>query len=116
MNALINPQYPSRSSNAIKSQTNWEKRSQYLLTEIVKYDSYIDSLRAAMTLRLKKRGEKVLERALVVSSPDDDSENVASKWKGYPEKDTIPEGDDPPSTPGTDLRLSLQFHRKETGY
>lgn len=42
----------------MKSQSNWERKSQYLLTEIVKYDSYIDSLQAAMSLRLKKRGEK----------------------------------------------------------
>lgn len=54
MNAL----YPPRSTNSVKSQTNWERKSQYLLTEIVKYDSYIDSLHAAMNLRLKKRGEK----------------------------------------------------------
>jgi hypothetical protein len=37
---------------------NWEEKSQYLLREIVKYELYIDSLQAAMTLRLKKRGEK----------------------------------------------------------
>ena len=56
-------QYQPRSSNAAKAQSNWEKKSQYLLTEIVKYDSYIDSLQAAMSLRLKKRGEKALEKA-----------------------------------------------------
>jgi PH/SEC7 domain-containing protein len=50
-----------------------------------------------MTLRLKKRGEKALERALVVSSPEDDPTNVMSKWKGYPEEDSIPEGEEPPS-------------------
>ncbi|KAJ6564225.1 hypothetical protein B0H19DRAFT_849534, partial [Mycena capillaripes] len=36
-----------RSPNAIKAQSNWEKKSQYLLAEIVKYDSYIDSLQTA---------------------------------------------------------------------
>lgn len=51
-------QYQPRSSTAAKAQGNWEKKSQYLLTEIVKYDSYIDSLQSAMSLRLKKRGEK----------------------------------------------------------
>jgi len=51
-------QYPPRSANAMKAQSNWEEKSQYLLREIVKYDLYIDSLQAAMTLRLKKRGEK----------------------------------------------------------
>ena len=57
-------QYQPRSSNAQKAQSNWEKKSQYLLTEIVKYESYIDSLQAAMSLRLKKRGEKALEKEL----------------------------------------------------
>ena len=42
----------------MKAQSNWEEKSQYLLREIVKYDLYIDSLQVAMTLRLKKRGEK----------------------------------------------------------
>jgi PH and SEC7 domain-containing protein len=58
-----------------------------------------------MTLRLKKRGEKALERALVVSSPEEDSSNT-SKWKGYPEEDTIPEGEEPPSgiSPSPQLR------------
>jgi hypothetical protein len=42
----------------MKAQSNWEENSQYLLREIVKYDLYIDSLQIAMTLRLKKRGEK----------------------------------------------------------
>jgi len=56
--------YPSRSQSAAKALGNWERRSQYLLAEHVKYESYVDSLQAAMTLRFKKRGEKALERAL----------------------------------------------------
>jgi hypothetical protein len=67
-----------------------------------------------MTLRLKKRGDKVLERALVVSSPDDDPTNVMSKWKGYPEEDTIPEDDEPPNTPGAGPRPNPRLHRRET--
>ncbi|KAG8710541.1 hypothetical protein FRC11_004407, partial [Ceratobasidium sp. 423] len=64
--------YVPRSANAIKASNNWERRSQYLLSEIVKYDSYVDSLRSAMSQRLKRRGDKALERALVASRPDDD--------------------------------------------
>ncbi|KAF8209465.1 hypothetical protein K438DRAFT_2012239 [Mycena galopus ATCC 62051] len=45
--------YQPRSSNAIKAQSNWEKKSQYLLAEIVKYDSYIDSLQTAMSIQRK---------------------------------------------------------------
>ncbi|KAL0581317.1 hypothetical protein V5O48_000693 [Marasmius crinis-equi] len=79
--------YQPRSSNAVKAQSNWEKKSQYLLTEIVKYDSYIDSLQAAMSLRLKKRGEKALERAL---NGRDDSKDPSGKWKS-PDEATINE-------------------------
>jgi len=53
--------------------TNWENKSKHLLSEIVKYQSYIDSLQSAMALRLKKRGEKALERALVGADPDDET-------------------------------------------
>lgn len=56
-NRLVS-QYQPRSSNANKALSNWEKKSQYLLTEIVKYESYVESLQHAMKLRLKKRGEK----------------------------------------------------------
>ncbi|KAF8893380.1 hypothetical protein BD779DRAFT_1046084 [Infundibulicybe gibba] len=99
--------YQPRTANAIKSQSNWEKKSQYLLTEIVKYDSYIDSLQAAMSLRLKKRGEKALERALSGTAPGEDSSPMAKGiWKG-PEETIQEEAE--PSTPGFDSHL----HRRE---
>ncbi|KAI0332360.1 hypothetical protein GY45DRAFT_1344763 [Cubamyces sp. BRFM 1775] len=105
--------YPSRSSNAQKAMSNWEKKSQYLLTEIVKYESYIDSLQAAMSLRLKKRGEKALEKALVVSSPSaDDSAAVKGRWKGQPDQETIEESEEPPPSAG--IRPSpVRQHRRE---
>ncbi|THH27852.1 hypothetical protein EUX98_g6347 [Antrodiella citrinella] len=108
--------YPSRSSNAAKAQSNWEKRSQYILTEIVKYESYIDSLQSAMSLRLKKRGEKALERAL-----DDDVESTdtnananptGKKWKGQIQQDTIEEGEEPPPSAGLSVSPH-HFHRRE---
>ncbi|KAJ7045497.1 hypothetical protein C8F04DRAFT_436332 [Mycena alexandri] len=106
MSALYQP----RSSNALKAQSNWEKKSQYLLTEIVKYDSYIDSLQAAMSLRLKKRGEKALERALN-GNAGDDSPGGKGKWKG-PEEETIEE-DEEPLTPAN-KSFGSQLHRRET--
>ncbi|KAG9220598.1 hypothetical protein CCMSSC00406_0003697 [Pleurotus cornucopiae] len=93
--------YQPRSANAMKSLSNWERKSQYLLKEIVKYDSYIDSLQAAMSLRLKKRGEKVLERALNGANAND------VKWKGL-EAETIEEMEEP-TTPIT----NTHFHRRE---
>lgn len=97
-----NLQYPPRSSNLVKAQSNWEKRSQYLLTEIVKYETYVESLKTAMSLRLKKRGEKALEKALVTASPDqaDFSASMTRINHAYPAGDnTIVEGDGP-SIPG----------------
>jgi PH/SEC7 domain-containing protein len=76
-------QYTPRSTNASKSLTNWENKSKYLLSEIVKYQSYIDSLQNAMALRLKKRGEKALERAL---RKDDDDERL---WTVHPDDETV---------------------------
>lgn len=102
----------------MKALSNWEKKSQWLLTEIVKYDSYIDSLQAAMALRLKKRGEKgvsahhlpirsnftdpryitpALERALNGVNPLDDRQ-TKGKYSG-PDDETIDEEVEP-LTPG----------------
>ncbi|KAA1471675.1 hypothetical protein DENSPDRAFT_837715 [Dentipellis sp. KUC8613] len=103
--------YPARSANASKALGNWEKKSQYLLTEIVKYESYIDSLQSAMALRLKKRGEKALERALVGG---DDIASTKGKWKGRPEEETILEGDEPSPIAASHPRPpSQQHHRRE---
>lgn len=113
-NALSLPQYQPRSTNANKANANWEKKSQYLLTEIVKYDSYVESLKAATSLRLKKRGEKALEKALVVASPEEGGSS-AKRWKGYPEEETIPEGDEPPPTPGVSGQGSSQHRRESAG-
>jgi PH and SEC7 domain-containing protein len=85
---------------------NWEKRSQYLLTEIVKYESYIDSLQTAMSLRLKKRGEKALEKALV-----EHAVSSKARWKG-PDEETIEEGEEPPPSGKLDP-MSSHFHRRE---
>ncbi|TBU55815.1 hypothetical protein BD310DRAFT_824986 [Dichomitus squalens] len=107
--------YQPRSSNAQKAMTNWEKKSQYLLTEIVKYDSYIDSLQAAMSLRLRKRGEKALEKALVTSSPSpDDAAGPKARWKGQPDEDTIEESEEPPPSAGiVPSPVRMQHHRRE---
>ncbi|KAK1235175.1 hypothetical protein PQX77_001608 [Marasmius sp. AFHP31] len=46
--------YQPHSSDAKAAQSNWEKKSRYLLTEIVKYDYYINYLQTAKSLRVKK--------------------------------------------------------------
>ncbi|KAJ4414116.1 hypothetical protein N0V85_003289 [Neurospora sp. IMI 360204] len=49
-NSLRSPMllaFSPRSVNAAKAMTNWEKKSQHLLNEIVKYRTYVESLREA---------------------------------------------------------------------
>ncbi|KAI6125778.1 hypothetical protein EV401DRAFT_1855654 [Pisolithus croceorrhizus] len=107
--------YPPRSTNGVKAQSNWEKKSQYLLTEIVKYESYIESLKDAMTLRLSKRGEKALERALVRASPDNSTGASAGERKDStdPDEDTASETDERllDTIPDSSPRFR---HRRET--
>ncbi|KAG6845394.1 hypothetical protein H0H87_009741 [Tephrocybe sp. NHM501043] len=104
--------YQPRTTNSMKALSNWEKKSQWLLTEIVKYESYIDSLQAAMSLRLKKRGEKALERALNGTATDTSSVILKGKWKG-PEGATIREEAEP-LTPGPSQQFDTQLHRRES--
>ncbi|KAF9452365.1 hypothetical protein P691DRAFT_661128, partial [Macrolepiota fuliginosa MF-IS2] len=116
-NDLRNPMmnlYQPRSPNAQKAQTNWERKSKYILKETVKYESYIDSLTKAMSLRLKKRGEKALERALNGATPTDENYLSKGKWKG-PEEETIREESEP-HTPGstvTSQQAGPPNHRRE---
>jgi hypothetical protein len=49
MNLAFSPRHP----NSAKAMANWERKSSYLLREIVKFRTYIDSLRNAIT----KKGE-----------------------------------------------------------
>ncbi|KAJ5124652.1 uncharacterized protein N7515_008477 [Penicillium bovifimosum] len=45
MNLAFSPRHP----NALKAMANWERKSSYLLREIVKFRTYIDSLRSAIS-------------------------------------------------------------------
>ncbi|PGH00448.1 hypothetical protein GX51_05766 [Blastomyces parvus] len=52
MSLAFTPRHP----NANKALANWERKSSYLLREIVKFRTYIDCLTAAQTLREKITG------------------------------------------------------------
>lgn len=52
--------YSPHSANLAKAMANWEARSQYLLTELVKYEKYQDSLRNAMKERRRRQREEAL--------------------------------------------------------
>ncbi|SCZ88711.1 BZ3500_MvSof-1268-A1-R1_Chr2-1g04587 [Microbotryum saponariae] len=66
--------YSPRSTNAVKSLANWERKSQYLLAEIVKYQTYIEALSAAIKMRALRRGQKEVD-AMLESADDDLSMN-----------------------------------------
>jgi PH and SEC7 domain-containing protein len=107
---LFFPQYPSRSQSAAKALSNWEKKSHYLLAEHVKYESYVDSLQAAMALRFKKRGEKALERALRSDTAHGTSKR---KRKGHLHPKTIAENEESPPVTVDSSAAPSGRHRRE---
>lgn len=54
--------FTPRGSNAGKAMTNWERKSSYLLREIVKYRTYVDALIAAETRQREIYTERDLAR------------------------------------------------------
>ncbi|SCV71895.1 BQ2448_4589 [Microbotryum intermedium] len=70
--------YSPRSTNAVKSLVNWERKSQYLLAEIVKYQTYIEALSSAIKMRALKRGQKEVDAML--ESADD---NISMDEKAH---------------------------------
>ncbi|EAL21419.1 hypothetical protein CNBD1140 [Cryptococcus deneoformans B-3501A] len=58
--------YSHGSKNLHKAKENWKAKSHYIHSEIFKYETYIDALRNAISLRAKKQGEKKLEKSLAM--------------------------------------------------
>ncbi|WVQ68851.1 uncharacterized protein L199_007060 [Kwoniella botswanensis] len=63
----MNKLYTSGSKNHTKARENWKAKSHYIHTEIFKYETYVEALRNAISLRVKKQGEKKLEKSLARS-------------------------------------------------
>jgi hypothetical protein len=81
-----------------------------LLAEHVKYELYVDSLQAAMTLRFKKRGEKALEHALRTDGAQGSS---LDKLKEGSNPKTIPESEEPLSGVVRSPLAASVRHRRE---
>lgn len=56
--------YPPRSINFQKATNNWEKKSQYLLAEIIKYTTYIDALESGIHQKNEKRNQRLVQSLL----------------------------------------------------
>lgn len=64
-NALRSPMllaFTPRSSNAVKAMANWERKSEYLLREIVKFRTYVDCLQAASVRKAEIYAERETAR------------------------------------------------------
>ncbi|KAK3689949.1 hypothetical protein B0T22DRAFT_182686 [Podospora appendiculata] len=55
--------FTPRGANAIKAMANWEKRSEYLLREVIKFETYVDCLRTAGARRTEVELERVAREA-----------------------------------------------------
>jgi hypothetical protein len=53
---------------------NWEKKSSYLLREIVKFRTYIDSLQGAQAARQRLYAEREAEKAVAEDSDYDEGD------------------------------------------
>lgn len=70
--------YSAKSPNASKSAANWEKKSSFLLSEIVKYTTYISALEEAIRLRSETSAKKAMDKMLKAADDDgDDGEGDA---------------------------------------
>lgn len=79
--------FTPRGHNAAKAMANWERKSAYLLREIVKFRTYVDCLQQAETrkkeihaerelARRAARGELMSDRDLEVSSEEEDGDET----------------------------------------
>jgi hypothetical protein len=60
--------------NAQKAMANWEKKSAYLLREIIKFRTYIDSLNAAEIGKQKIYAEREAYKNGIAESDDDEGD------------------------------------------
>ncbi|PLB51729.1 hypothetical protein P170DRAFT_461882 [Aspergillus steynii IBT 23096] len=63
--------FSPRHPNASKAMTNWERKSSYLLREIVKFRTYIDSLQAGIDQKNKIHATREGEENTPDNPPDD---------------------------------------------
>ncbi|KAF2870979.1 hypothetical protein BDV95DRAFT_51162 [Massariosphaeria phaeospora] len=62
--------FSPRHPNAAKAMSNWERKSSYLLREIVKFRTYIDSLHAAQTQKDKIYTEREADAEKYLDEPE----------------------------------------------
>lgn len=79
MGLAFSPRHP----NATKAMVNWERKSSYLLREIVKFRTYIDSLRGALDQKEKIYASREEPNA---GDHDDDEDDDDDGFKNEPDQ------------------------------
>ncbi|KAF1920274.1 hypothetical protein BDU57DRAFT_544015 [Ampelomyces quisqualis] len=94
--------FSPRHPNAARAMANWERKSQYLLREIVKFRTYIDTLTAAQVQKQKIYAEREAQERLEASN-DASNDGVANAEGAEDDgaKEAIPPKplSEPPSNP-----------------
>ncbi|KAI5859781.1 hypothetical protein GGS23DRAFT_260867 [Durotheca rogersii] len=70
--------FTPRGQNATKAMTNWERKSSYLLREIVKFRTYVDCLQHAKARRVEIYGERDVARRAMEGDGLSDSASMQS--------------------------------------
>lgn len=70
-------QFTPRHPNAQRSMANWEKKSSYLLREIVKFRTYIDCLQSAEAGKHRIYAERAARKAELQAGYDEDDADDA---------------------------------------
>ncbi|ODA75955.1 hypothetical protein RJ55_08596 [Drechmeria coniospora] len=78
--------FTPRGQNASKAMANWERKSAYLLREIVKFRTYVDCLQQAEARKQRVYTERDLERG-AARGDDSDDEMAAGGVDGDDEED-----------------------------
>ena len=79
-------QFSPRHPNATKAMANWEKKSAYLLREIVKFKTYVDSLKAAQQQKEVINQEREMRAAEKAAREVNGDEGEASATTSGKEK------------------------------
>ncbi|SPJ74589.1 related to SEC7, component of non-clathrin vesicle coat [Fusarium torulosum] len=74
--------FTPRGSNAVKAMANWERKSAYLLREIVKFTTYVDCLRQADARKQEIYSERDLAQRAARGELSDGDMDVSSEDEG----------------------------------
>lgn len=72
----------SSSTNGAKALANWERKSNHLLAELVRWQGYVEGLNNALRLKGEKRDERAMETAL--ARADEEMAKVKEGEEGGP--------------------------------